>query len=526
MRKIYFILIILVLGVVGMAYLYFSNLNKESSATDNSLNVISANAPIIFAFENDKSFYEILSKQDITDDILGSKKSGLLKILRENILNNSHLNNFIESVKGEKTIIGFLAGKNNEVDFILATQTKTKNFDRNVLNQINATVKPEGNLYQVKFGDTAECYVAVVNQSVFLSNTKDALVKINKTKTPKNDFAEYIKQNNRINKNTLANVYINYNQLPSLLKNILNSTLTGELSIFNKQNAYASLSYNFGSDKLLLNGYTEIKDEQSYFKLFVEQKEQKINIDQIFPEQTANYTFFAIDDYEKWNKELKNLQKEKKEDAKIEKQRQSIDEKYRIDINQTFPLYFNKQLAVLQLKSGEKLGVIEIKNGDKLGQLLLDLSSDYATDIRIFKETNLLYNFFGEPFKKFERPFYTIIDNHFVVANYASTIQVFLNSYKNDHLLISTDGYTHFKDQTSSSATIAFYINHKNSNDIFGRNLKAPYYKQYKSGESVMGFKDYNAFGYQLSADNGKFMSNILLLKNQTKISLDSLKNN
>src|SRR5690606_37687143 len=137
---------------------------------------------------------------------------------------------------------------------------------------------------------------------------------------------------------------------------------------------------------------------------------------------------------------------------------------------------------------------------------------------RIFKETNLLYNFFGEPFKKFERPFYTIIDNHFVVANYASTIQVFLNSYKNNQLLISTDSYIHYKDQTSNTATIAFYINHKNSNDIFGRNLKMPYYKQYKS---KTGVKDYNAFGYQLSADNGKFMSNILLLKNQTKISLD-----
>ena len=135
----------------------------------------------------------------------------------------------------------------------------------------------------------------------------------------------------------------------------------------------------------------------------------------------------------------------------------------------------------------------------------------------------MLGNFFGEPFKKFERPFYTIIDNHFVVSNYASTIQVFLNSYKNNHLLANTDDYIHFKDQTSSTATIVFYINNKNSNDIFGRNLKPAYYKQYKSAKGV---KDYNSFGYQLSADNGKFMSNIVLLKKQTKVELDSLNSN
>ncbi|WP_162796028.1 hypothetical protein [Pedobacter nanyangensis] len=511
MKKIYIILIVLVLGVTGMAYLYFSNLDKESSPSDISLNLVSANAPIIFTFENDKGFYDILGQQTVTNDILGAEKSNLLKTLRTLISNNTSLNHLID---GEKITIGFLPTSANRVDFIIATQTKAKKFDHTVLNQLNATVKQEGSAYHIKFGDTSECFISIINKSIFLSNNKKALTMLGTTKLPNNEFAEYIKQNNRFSKNTLANVYINYKQLPSLLKNILNTNLTGELNIFNKQAAYASLNYNFSSDKLLLNGYTQINDAQNYFRLFVDQKEQKVNIDQLFPEQTANYTLFSINDYAIWHKALKVWQKSKKEDEKIAEQLHNINEKYRIDIDQTFPKYFNKQFATLELKSGEKLGIVEIKNGDKLGQLLLDLGSDYAPDIRIFKETDLLYNYFGEPFKKFERPFYTIIDNHLVVANYASTIQVFLNAYKNDHLLVNTDSYNAFKDQISSATTIAFYVNHKNSHDIFGKNLKAPYYKQYKSEKGV---KNYNAFGYQLSADNGKFTSNILLLKNQTK---------
>lgn len=521
MRKIYILLVLLMLGVAGMSYLYFSNLNKEASASDNSLNIVSASAPVIFTFENDKSFYEILNGQDITNNILGEEKSKLLSTLREKIIQNNNVNNFID---GEKIVIGFLPRDKNKVDFVMATQTKAAKLDLALFTKLNISLKKEGNFHELNFGDSTKLYLALNQQSILISNSLIALEKVtNVDKSQKNNFAAYIKQNIRVNKNTLANVYIDYSKLPSLLKNILNSNLTGELSIFNKQDTYASLSYNFGSDKLLLNGYTDIQSSQNYFKLFVDQKEQKIIIDQLFPEQTANYTIFTIEDYKKWSDDLKILQKERKEDVKIAQQHKSINEKYRIDIAQTFPQYFNKQLAVLQLKSGEKMGIIEIKNGDKLGQLLLDLSSEYAADIRIFKETNLLNSFFGEPFKKFERPFYTIIDNHFVMANYASTIQVFLNSYKNNQLLASTDGYSHFKDQTSNAATIAFYINNKNSNDIFGKNLKAPYYKQYKSQSGV---KDYNAFGYQLSADNGKFMSNILLLKNQTKIEIDSLKTN
>jgi len=133
-----------------------------------------------------------------------------------------------------------------------------------------------------------------------------------------------------------------------------------------------------------------------------------------------------------------------------------------------------------------------------------------------------LYYFFGEPFKKFARPFYTIIDNYFVIANNASSIQVFLNSYRNNKLLVNNVAYMQFKDQISSSATLSIYVNHKNSNDIFGRNLRAPYYKQYKSED---GLKLYNAFGYQLSSDNGRFLSNVLILKQQKEMKLDSLTN-
>jgi len=522
MRKIYILLVFLMLGVAGMAYLYFSNLGKEANASENSINLVAASAPIIFTFESDKSFYEILSGQDITDNILGTEKRNLLSALRENVIKNNEINQLID---GEKIVIGFLAGeKNNSVDFVMATQTTKAIIDPAQLTKLKLPLTKVGDFYEVKFGDSAKLYLTINKQSILFSNSLASLAKTAKIdQEQKNNFANYIKQNIQVNKNTLANVYINYASLPSLLKNILNTNLIGELNVFNKQETFAALSYNFGSDKLLLNGYTDIQNPKNYFKLFEDQKEQKITIDQLFPDQTANYTVFTINDYKKWSSALYNLQKENKEADKIEQQRKAINEKYRIDLHQTFPQYFNKQLAVLQLKSGEKLGIIEIKNGDKLGQLLLDLSSEYAPDIRIFKEAYLLANFFGEPFKRFERPFYTIIDNHFVLANYASTLQVFLNSYQNDRLLASTQDYNHFKDQTSSAATIAFYINNKNSNDIFGKNLKTPFYKQY---QSKAGFKEYDAFGYQLSADNGKFLSNMLLLKKQTKNELDSLKIN
>ncbi len=503
-----------------MAYLYFSNLDKGSSGTDNSLNLVSASTGMVFTFENDKSFYDILGGQSILDELLGEQKSKLLQAIRQNLVQDPKISNLIT---GEKVYVGFLPGVKNTIDFVIATQTKIPEFNLNKINELkNLQVKADSGFHQLTFPDSTSCFVGVNRKSILISNSLETLKKLVGGDGKQNSFANYIKENNRFNKNTLANIYIDYNKIPSLLKNILNSNLTGELSILNEQNSYAALSYNFGSDKLLLNGYTALHDLKSYYQLFVKQPQQKITIDQLLPDNTANYMIFAINDYERWYKELTTWHQEKNKDKQIEKQFAALNQKYRIDIKETFPKYFQQQFALFQLNTGEKLGIIKLKNGDKLAQLLLDLSTEYSAEIRIFNDAGLLYDFFGEPFKKFDRPFYTIIDNHLVVANNASSLQVFLSRYKNNDLLNNTSDYLYFKDQMSNSATICIYVNQKNSNTIFGRNLKSPYYKQFKSKN---GFKDYSAFAYQLSADNGKFMSNILLLKNQKPIILDSLPN-
>ncbi|WP_199118530.1 hypothetical protein [Pedobacter sp. ASV28] len=521
MKRIYFTLSILIIGTAVMAYLYFSNLNTENNSNDHPLNIVSKNSGIVFTFENDKSFFEILNGQRILGQLLGAKKTKTLIALQQNLSINKPINQLVD---GENIYIGFLPGKNNQVDFIISTQAKFE-IDQNRLIQLGNNkefkIEKNGAYSKLTFPDSSFCYLITDKKTMIVSNSPDALVNLIDNHT-KNDFAAYIKQNNRFGKNTLANIYIDYNKIPKLLKSILNSNINGELNIFNRQNTYASFNYNFSSEKLLLNGYTDIQDKNNYYRLYLDQKEQKIFIDQAFPEQTANYTIFAITDKEKWNSAFKNWQQDHKEAEKIAKTLKELNEKYRIDIYQTFPKYFNKQLATFQLSSGEKFGLLALENGDKLGQLLLDLSTEYEPEIRIFKEADLLYYFFGEPFKKFERPFYTIIDNYFVIANNASSIKVFLNSYRNNKLLVNNAVYMQFKDQISSSATLSIYVNHKNSNDIFGRNLRAAYYKQYKSED---GLKSYNAFGYQLSSDNGRFLSNILLLKQQKEIKLDSLTN-
>jgi hypothetical protein len=515
MKKIYFTLGILLLGTIAMAYLYFSNLNTERNANELSLNAVTKNTGMVFCFDNDKSFYEILSGQQLLQNVLGERKSAQLKSLRVNLIDQPKTFNAFE---GQKVYIGFLAGANNEVDYLIATQLKPNQNQKQLLQHFGTklvSIKNEPNIYQFSFNDSTTVFVGVKNALVLVSNALTGIQQAMADQENSNhSFADYVKANSRFNKNTLANLYLDFNQIPKLLKPILNSNLTGELSVFNRQKSFATLSYNFGKEKILFNGTTIVNDANDYNAMFANMPAQKLTISHILPKNTANYTIYAISNYANWQKDLMTWMASKKENEQIKKHIGDLNLKYRLNLQEVFPKYFRDQLVTFQLSTGEKFGAIALAKGEKVGQLLLDLSADYATDIKIFKEPYIPYAFFGAPLKKFERPFYTIIDNYLIMANNASSIQAFLNSYKNNSLLINDEDYISLNEQLSESATISFYVNRKNSNEIFGRNLKAPYYKQFQAKN---GFGSYSAFCYQLTADRGKFQTNLLLYKKPEK---------
>lgn len=505
---------VLLIAMITMAYLYFSNLNKSTGANDLSLNTVSANAGLVFSFEHDKSFYEILDGQNLFLNILGKTKSEQLTSIKAQLIEQPEFADFLE---GQKIYIGFLAGASNQIDYLICTQLKhSLNLQQFLTHYLSKSIKTTQlkDMVKLSFLDSTEVYLGLKNKLVVLSGSSDQVKKAMNVELPKvSNFANYIKANTGYTKNSLANLYLNFDNLPLLLKNILNSPLTGELNVFNEKGAYAALNYNFSSEKLLFNGTTTLGELNGYYKLFDNLTDQKTVINNILPERTANYTIYAVSNYKNWSVNLSDWLSIQKEMTQIVKNEERISKKYGLDLKQIFPTYFKNQFVTFQLASGEKFGGIALSNGEKVGQLLLDLSSEYAPDIKIFRESGIPYTYFGEPFKKFEKPYYTIIDNYLVMANNASSIQVFLNSYRNNNLLVNDIDYQHFNDQLSA-ATLSFYINNKNSNGIFGRNLKAPYYKQYQAND---GLGTFQAFSYQLTGDKGKFLSNLLLYKKKEK---------
>ncbi|MET4082891.1 hypothetical protein ABIB40_002855 [Pedobacter sp. UYP30] len=520
MKKIGIIIIVLALSVFYLAYVYFSRLDTENNAKDFALQTASTNAAMVFAFQNDKSFYDIMSGQTLFQQVLGADKMNHLNALTNKIRADGTLRKLLQD---ETMYVSLLPDSNKTINFLYTLQVTDKKNLKALANYLKIKPNPDGAAQHtvLKLNDSASVFVNIKDNVITASTSAQLVAQANKNRKA-NEFTAYIKHANTMNKNVLAQLYLNFNNAPSLLKNMIAGRLNGELSVLNNQRIYAILNYNYSKEHILFNGNTDVMEAENYLNLFSNVSPQTIAIANILPENTANYTVYATDSYAKWLPKLQKLQQKTKQKDQVDKMIADVNKKYHTDLPKIFNTFIGNQFITFQLSTSEKLAAFSLSNGDKLDQLLLEASSDYNPDIRVFKTAGIISGFFGAPFNNFSRPYFTVVDNYLVVANNASTVQSFLNSYKQNRLLSKTPKYLAALNQLTNTCNISYYINPENSKNIFRHNVLLPFYRHLRADS---GLRSFDTFYYQMSADKDRFITNLLLNKYSKPEVPDSLQN-
>jgi hypothetical protein len=510
MKRIYLTLIILLLAMSGMAYLYFSRLNRENIYNDLSLRAATARSGLIFCIHNDKSIFGILKGQDLFERLLGEEKFAGLRMLKDMVIANPAVNTLIAN---RDIFISFSGTKKREINYLISTQlnaAQEKPALTSALQSAGIKVTEATGVMKLTLNDSTVFYLGLEKKLLLLSG-KEELVRsaLNvKSEAEADEFIKFIKLNNKLGKNSVGNLFIDYNKIPPLIRSIIPGSLYGNTAIFNHQDSFAALNYNFSRERLFFSGTTKINAADSYLNLYTSSAPQKNTIDNLLPATTANFRLYNIPDYRSWHKSLNDWFKLHKEEQKVKKTIENTDQTFRLNTDGIFPKYFKDQLITFQLRSAENLGAIQLSNGDKVKQLLIDISTDDTDDIQQFKVADLLYCYFGEPFKKFSKPYYTIIDNYMVFANTASTLQDFLRLYRNNELLVSRPDYIDLYSQISNIASVTFYVNHKNSADMIRKNVYVPYYRHFMADK---GLGKFSSLIYQLNGDKNNFQTNLLI---------------
>ena len=528
MKKILFIISILLFVVSNVTWLYFKNLASESNSSAKILSLIPDDAALVFEYKNEDSFYEIFKNFTLFRDILGDVSFEQLSSLKSNFINDPQIS---ESLDKSKLYISIHKTAKNKADFlIVAPLPKTYFKDNSLADLIQIFSKKfvvktykyaNEEVYEVILKDNTS-FKFIIRSSVLIGSYDLALVKraidhiINMARDVKN-----IPEIPR-NQNSIANLHINFSRLPDFISNFSRHKNHENLSCLKNFKASAILNINYQSDAFMFSGIT-IPDtiNSQYANLFLNQQPGKLTLDKILPIDGASYCAYFVSEPKIFQRDLHNLFKQTNIYQQLKNKIENISKKHSINIEGEFSQVLGNEFGVVQLASGEKMGVVKIVNSDRAAFLLSTISSETQTRIRRYDDSKLLYYFFGEPFLTFERPYFATFDNYLIVSNSQPALKSFLTNYEQQKLLSQNEKYIHFQQYLSNQGNIFYFLHNKNAKKIINTFLS----NQTNQVLQNKGFQYKNFYGLsmQFSADKNKFYTNLYMNMPDNKIASSEL---
>ena len=277
----------------------------------------------------------------------------------------------------------------------------------------------------------------------------------------------------------LVRVFVNYAALPQFLS-VFFEEESEWADLFSRSMSFAGLYYNLEKEQSVMEGYSYLKEEADpYMRAILHSGKHRMKAQEILPVRTAVYAHIGVSDMTTFVKELETAMAQ--EDPKIYKSyrdmRKQIEDGFEFSLDEYFLSWMSGELVVAQAEAGllgrepEQLLVVGAKDiGDaKKKMAYLERLIRKRTPIRIssvnYKGFDVNYIemkgffrlFFGKLLDKFEKPFYTYVDDYVVFSTSSSTLLSFLEDYSQKNLLKNSPEFKRQFAQYSNSATLFLY---------------------------------------------------------------------
>ena len=529
MKRQIIITILLLVATVLVTVVYFRHLSNTTQHTGLVMRTIPNDASLIFEFNNDKEFYDIFSGDKLFSNFLGDEKINELVALRKNLLQNSLMAKYFS---GQNLFISLHPQKGNSIDFLL-TAAVSKEFQGDILEQLAKQPKNGMLIHSIDI-ESKPGYVIYLNdlkKRFYLINRDDHSLSASFSKDIIANCAMYdyrkekesfVLLSDKLQSNSLANLYVNYQELSPLFEQVFINKNTDIFKSFRQLPAFAALSLNYKSDAIMFNGSSQVKSNQDggYLGLFSRQHPVTNHLKEIFPSTTAYSMGFAVSDPAKFESDLADLQSK----SDFNKEKKTVLNKIRsetgISIQKEFSRSLGNEFAIVTTHYHEKIGIIQVKDGSRLLALLVNISKMNTDNTGQFNYEKLPQVLLGDAFYLFKRPYFKVIDNYLVLTNTPSELASYNDSYTNRKFLVNTDGYNEFNNLLAEMCNVSFSIQFKNALQLFKQDMKPSFYDNFYKSEP--GWKNFYGASWQFSASDKSFYTNFCMRLNSDTTTLNS----
>lgn len=503
MRKIILLTVFLFISAISVTAFYFSKLRLPGQNTANVINQIPADAALVFEFKNDPEFYGLFKDNTLLTSFIGQKKTSELQYLHRHL--------FSKFFNQQSIFISLHPVINlKNIDLLLSTNLAGKATVQSILkeNFVKFQVEKTGSneLITADFPAIKEAFYISSKANVLAGSfNKKLLVKFLDDKNKENSSFKQLP--NQQNKNSIADLYINYKQLPVLMNQLFKNQNNTIFRLLNGFSANASLSLNYKSDALLFNGYTQSDTSiSSYLNLFLKQDQAKNMLKNIYPQNTASAVNFAFNNSGQFFKELDQWQNTEFRQKKI--LFDQVKKETGISVQNIFRKQLGNEFAVLTTSENENLAIIQLRNGSELESYLQNFSLNPNTYLMQLKYLNLPFYLLGEPFRNFKQPYFAVMDNFLFLAESENGLKHYLNRYHQQQFQNKDGQYLSFNALQADQSNVSFFVNLQNSK-VLMKNLLRPDFA--KDWQQHSGWNSYYALSLQFTASEKSFYTNFYL---------------
>jgi hypothetical protein len=519
MKRLVITTIILLLATAWVTVLYFKNLNPPGLHTSEVMSDIPGSAAVIFEYTNEQSFYDIFSDNTLLNDVIGSQKLADMDTLRNRLIENPLLSKYFG---GQVLFISLHPLKNNDVDLML-TMPAAKGFDISIIDKL---AKQQNNGLII----SSTSIKGVPAYSIYISSLKKRFYVVNKgdnifSGSFSEELAEesaadkkpgkknFVPLSARQNASSLANLYVNYEQLNPIFQSLFKNN-TDLFKSFRLLPAMAAMSLDYKTDAFMFNGITTIQlnEPQSYLTLFAAQQPVINQLKDIFPSTTAYSCNFSVSDPLKFASALSQWQIK----GGLEKEKNALFDKVKagtgVNLKSSFYSLLGNEFAIVTTRYEEKYAIISVKDGEKMQVLMMNISNRINDNTGQFNFDKLPFFLLGDAFTIFKHPYFMVEDNYLVLANSSKELASYYDSYLNRKFLNKTDAYNQFNDLLSERSNVSFFINFKAIQPLLKRDMQPGFYDAFE--KNVPGWKDFYAASYQFSAADKNFYTNFCMKLN------------
>lgn len=507
MRNTIILAVVLFVAVITASIYYFRNLDKEHNLAAKPLRFLPDNTLLIVSTHNNEISDNIFKDFEVFDALLGFNNVEQLAQFKTHILRNESFAKFVHDTE----IYFSFHAMDNESEMMITIPTTTAITPTElptVLHKIAeryriSNIDTLGNtLYNLAYGDNDSSMYALYHEhTIFVAASQQLLIKIidKNTRHLSDDQIDFFLKSS--SRNTPLSVYFPHQQFDSMA-NLYQRRGNGVfLNLFQKLHGQSAWNINFRQDALMLTGESEVDQySENYISLFKHQQKTTQYLYNHFPANTAVYMEYSISDRSRFQKDLKDLFKRRRE-----KIAQEVDT---TDLSRRLSEALGDEFAFVETANQNYIGFIRIGDSTVWSALQSQLLESTSDTISRFKSSNVLYKHYGDAFKEFPRPYLTTIDSIIVVANSGNTLRAYRSDWSRRNLLIGTLGFQNFEKLQGNEANVTFFVHTRNANSKIINSLTPHFQRNFRDKENY-GFHDFYSWSAQLSGNNGKFSSQL-----------------